>query len=57
MPVVSVTEVAGGLQVFGDQRGMFVDKRSDARLDCGRQTQVQLGPVGFELRFVGHCAN
>ena len=49
VPVEGGTQIPGGLQVFGDQRGVLLRRCRVTRLDCGRNAPVQLGAVGFEL--------
>ena len=57
IPVERRVQIAGGLEVFGDEGGVFVGEFRRALFDRGGQPPVQLGAVGLQLRFVGHGAN
>ena len=57
VPAVGGVQVAGGLQMFGDQRRILVRRPGLALLDRGGQAPVHLGAIGFQLRFVGHRAD
>ena len=57
VPAVGGVQITGGLQMFGDQRGIFVGRAGLTFLDRGGQAPVPLGASGFQLRFVGHRAD
>ena len=57
VPAVGGVQLAGGLQMFGDQRGVLVDRSRVTLFDGGGQAPVQFGAIGFQLRFVGHRAD
>ena len=44
-------------QMFGDQRRVLLHRIRVTLLDRGGQAPVQLGAIGFQLRFVGHRAD
>ena len=50
-------QITGGLQMFGDQRGVLVGRTRISVLYRLRQSSVQFGAVRFELGFVGHCTD
>ena len=56
-PAVGGREIACGLQVLGDQRGVLVSRFRVTRLDGECDAPVHRGAIGFELRFVGHRTN
>ena len=47
-------EVHRRRQVLSDQRSVLVDRFRVTRLNRGGHAPVQLGAIGFKLRFVGH---
>ena len=57
VPAVRGVQLAGGLQMFGDQRRVLLDRLRVTLLDRGGQAPVPLGAIGFQLRFVGHRAD
>ena len=57
VPAVRGVQIAGGLEVFGDQRRVLVRRARVTLLDRGGQAPVRLGAIGFQLRFVGHRAD
>ena len=57
VPAVSGVQITGGLQMLGDQRGVLVGRVRVTFFDRGGHPPVQLGAIGFELRFVGHRAD
>ena len=57
MPAVGGVQITGGLQMFGDQRRVLVDRVRVTCFDRGGQPPMQLGAIGFELGFVGHRTN
>jgi hypothetical protein len=50
-------QFSGGLEVFGDQGGVFVDQIRLALFDRRGQSPVQFCAVRPQLRFVGHGTN
>ena len=50
-------QIAGRLEMFGDQRRILISRVRLALFDCGGHPPVQLGAIRFELRFVGHRTN
>ena len=57
VPGIRGVQITGGLQMFGDQRRILVNRRRVTRFDCGRHPTVHLGAIRLELRFVGDRAN
>ena len=57
VPAVGGVQLAGGLQVFGNQGRILVHRLRRTFLDRGGQAPVPLGAIGFQLRFVGHRAD
>ena len=57
MPAESGVQIARGLQVFGDQSRVLVDRCGVRCFDRGGHAPVQLGTIRLELRLVGHRAN
>ena len=53
VPAVGGVQITGGLQMFGDQRGVLVS-RSGSRDSIAARPPVQLGAIGLELSLVGH---
>ena len=49
VPAVGGVQITGGLQVFGDQRRILVDRVRVTGFDRGGQPPVQLGAIRFEL--------
>ena len=48
MPAVGGVQIAGGLQMFGDQRRIFIRRGRATGVDYGGQPPVQLGAIRFE---------
>jgi hypothetical protein len=57
LPAIGGVPITGGLQVLGDQCGVLVSQLRIAAFDRGGQPPVQLGAVGFQLRFVSDCTD
>ncbi len=57
VPAVGGVQLAGGLQMFGDQRRILVSRARIVLFDRSGQALVPLGAIGFQLRFVGHRAD
>ena len=57
VPAIRGVQLAGGLEVFGDQRRVLLHRAGRTLLDRGGQAPVPLGAIGFQLRFVGHRAD
>ena len=57
VPAEGRAQIAGGLQMLGDQRRILVGRARIALFDRGGQAPVQLRAIGFELRLVGHRAD
>ena len=57
VPAVGDVQIAGGLEMFGDQRSVLLGRCRVMLFDCGCDAPVQLGAIRLELRFVGHSAN
>jgi hypothetical protein len=49
VPAIGGTKVAGGLQMAGDQRRVFVNRVRVTLLDRERQAPMPLGAIRFEL--------
>ena len=57
VPAVRGMQFTCGLQMFGDQRRVLVGRPGRTLLDHGGQAAMQLGAIGFQLRFVGDRAD
>ena len=57
MPAIGGVQLAGGLEMFGDQRRVLLHRPPLRLLDRGGQAPMPLGAIGFQLRFVGHRAD
>ena len=57
VPAVRGVQIACGLQVLGNQRGILVERVRLPLFDCGGQPPMQFGAIGLELSLVGHRAN
>jgi hypothetical protein len=49
VPAVGGVQITGGLQMFGDQRSIFISRGRATGFDYGGQPPVQLGAVGLQL--------
>ncbi len=49
VPAVSGVQLAGGFEMFGDQRRVLVGRVRLALLDRGGQAPVPFGAIGFQL--------
>ena len=49
VPAESGVQVTGGLEMFGDQRRVLIQRIRSALFEGGRQTPMQFGSVGLQL--------
>jgi hypothetical protein len=57
VPGVRAAQLAGGLQVFSDQRRIRLDRIRITHFDDRRQPPMQLVSFGFQLSLIGHRAD